>query len=115
MAREGALALNSFATTTSTGSTISRFSALALSMMSRAVCTRSCSTSDLPTGLPNASKNVLAMAPPMIRASTFCNRFDNRSSLVEILAPPTIAATGRSGFSSAFSSATSSSSMVAPA
>ena len=68
-ARDGALALNSFATTASTGSTISQPCALALARMSRAVSARSCSHSDLPTSLPCAARNVLAMPPPMI--STF--------------------------------------------
>src|SRR5579875_185323 len=41
------------------------------------------------------------MAPPMIRRSTFFDRWPSRSSLVDILAPPTIAVSGRCGSSSA--------------
>jgi hypothetical protein len=40
------------------------------------------------------------MAPPIIRKFTLVSRLPSSSSLVEIFAPPTIAATGRSGFSS---------------
>ena len=65
--------------------------------MSRAFPIKSFSHSDLPIGLPCAARNVLAMPPPMISVSTFDNRWPSRSSLVEILAPPTIAATGRAG------------------
>ena len=68
---------------------------LALSMISRAVSSRSCSASDLPTALPCAARNVFAIAPPMIRTSTLSIRLPRRSSLVEIFAPPTMAATGR--------------------
>ena len=49
-------AANFGATTTSTGSTIRRPPALALARMSRAVGTRSGSTSDLPTGLPSGEQ-----------------------------------------------------------
>ena len=63
---------------------------------SRARCgKRSCSHSDLPTACPCAARKVLAMPPPMISTSTLAIRLPSRSSLVEILAPPTIAATGR--------------------
>ena len=65
--------------------------------------------------LLSASKNVFAMAPPMISTSTFLSRLPSRSSLVEIFAPPTMAATGRCGCSSAFSSASSSACMARPA
>ena len=93
--REGAFALNSLATTASTGSTISQPLAFALARISRAVGKRSCSHKDLPTACPSAARKVLAMAPPMTRRSTLASRLPSRSSLVDILAPPTIAATGR--------------------
>ena len=73
----------------------------ALARMSRAVSARSCSASDLPTGLPCAARKVLAMPPPMISTSTLAIRLPSRSSLVDTLAPPTMAATGRCGASSA--------------
>ncbi len=55
------------------------------------------------------------MAPPMISTSTFSRRWPSRSSLVEILAPPTIATSGRAGLSSTFSKASSSACSVRPA
>ena len=48
---------------------LAAIAAFALARMSRAVGTRSCSHSDLPTACPCAARNVLAMPPPMI--STF--------------------------------------------
>ena len=42
-------------------------------------------------------RKVLAMPPPMTSRSTLATRLPSRSSLVETLAPPTIAITGRSG------------------
>src|SRR5450631_66712 len=113
--REGASASNFSATTTSTGSTSSRLAILASSMILRAVSTRSRSASDFPMFFPCASKNVLAMAPPMISTSTFCSRWPSRSSLVEILAPPTMAVSGRAGLSSTFSKPSSSACKVRPA
>ena len=41
------------------------------------------------------------MPPPMMRTSTLLTRLPSRSSLVDTLAPPTIAATGRFGLPSA--------------
>src|SRR5215470_8164714 len=70
---------------------------------------------DFPTGFPIAARNVLAIPPPMIKAFTLSMRLPSSSSLVETLAPPTIAATGRCGRSSAFASASSSACMVRPA
>src|SRR3982074_762740 len=57
-------------------------------MMSRAVATRSGSISDLPTALPCAARNVLAIAPPLISTSTLSRRLPSRSSLGATLAPP---------------------------
>ncbi len=47
------------------------------------------------------ARKVLAMPPPMTSASTFLTRLSSRSSLVEILAPPTMATTGRSAIAEA--------------
>jgi hypothetical protein len=113
--RLGELALNSLATTTSLGSSKVQFRPLALAMMSFAVATRSCSHSDLPTGWPWAARNVLAMPPPMTMVSASPDRLPSRSILVETLAPPTTATSGRFGFSSAASRARSSASMARPA
>ena len=55
------------------------------------------------------------MPPPMTSASTFFTRFISRSILVETLAPPTMATTGRAGLPRPFSSASSSACMVRPA
>src|SRR5262249_2707558 len=103
------------APTASTGNTSSRPLAFALAMISRAVGRRSRSHSDLPTVCPRAARNVLAMPPPMMRVSTFASRLPSRSTLVDTLAPPTIAASGRTGVCSTFVSASSSSCMVRPA
>ena len=73
----------------------------AAATIERAVSARSFSHSDLPTPLPSANRNVLAMPPPMMRTSTLFTRLSSRSSLVDTLAPPTIAATGRFGLPSA--------------
>ena len=62
----GAFALNSGATTTSTGTGMSAPRALASAMIFFAVSMRSISTSDLPTGSPIAAMKVLAMPPPTI-------------------------------------------------
>ncbi len=55
------------------------------------------------------------MPPPMMIASTRPIRLPSSSSLVETLAPPTTATTGRSGALSAFSSACSSACISRPA
>ena len=49
--------------------------------------------------LPCASRNVLAMPPPITMMSTLASRFLRTLILSETLAPPMIAANGRSGFS----------------
>ena len=51
----------------------------------------------------------------MAKKSTLAHRLPSTASLVETLAPPTIAATGRVGVPSAFSNARSSASMARPA
>src|SRR5215468_6302581 len=93
----GTLALNSAATTASTGSSTLQWAAFALPRMSSAVAARSFSHSDLPTLIPWAWRKVLAMPPPMISLSTLLTRLPRRSSLLETLAPPTAAQTGRFG------------------
>ena len=79
----------------------------------RRACSASCS--DLPTPTPCAARNVLAIAPPITSTSTRPTRLPSSSSLVETLAPPTIAATGRAGLPSAASSASSSACISRPA
>ena len=59
-----ASAANSEATTTSVGSGTTPPLAAILAMIFFASSTKSCSASDLPMGLPSASKKVLAMPPP---------------------------------------------------
>ena len=81
-----------FATTTSVGSGTS-----VLFMMRFASPARSRSASDLPIGLPAASRKVLAMPPPTIRLSTFLASSPRIVSLVETFEPPTIATSGRAG------------------
>ena len=55
------------------------------------------------------------MPPPITSVSTRATRLPRSSSLVETLAPPTTATTGRSGSPSAFSSASSSACISRPA
>lgn len=55
------------------------------------------------------------MPPPIASVSTLATRFSSSASLVEILAPPTIAMTGRFGASSARPSIVSSFSSERPA
>ena len=73
------------------------------------------SCSDLPTATPVAARKVLAMPPPTTSWSTFAIRLSRTSSLVETFEPPTIATSGRFGFSSARSSASSSAASSGPA
>src|ERR1700730_17324762 len=91
---------------------MAQFAASALSMIRSAVAARSFSASDLPMPTPWACRKVLAMPPPITRASTLRTRFSRRSILVETLAPPMIAITGLVGASSALPSASSSACMV---
>ena len=97
--RVGTFAASFCATTTSTGSTISRLSALALARMSRGVVDQIVLAQRLADRLALRGEKVLAMPPPMISVSTFDNKCPSRSSLVEIFAPPTIATTGCCGVS----------------
>ena len=110
-----AVAANSLATTTSVGSGISVPRAFALAINRRATSSISASCSDLPTPTPVAARNVLAMPPPTISLSTFSSSDSSTVSLVETFEPPTIATSGRAGFSSALSSASSSPTSSGPA
>ena len=111
----GALALNSRAITASVGRTISGPPDLASAMMARALGAISRSHSEAPTSTPAAKRKVLAMAPPITNVSTLAARLPRRSSLVDTLAPPITAATGRSGAVSALFRASSSASISRPA
>ena len=106
---------NSRATTASTGSAMSQPARDAAAMMARAESVMSCSHRDRPTFTPRASRKVLAMAPPMISRSVLSTRWPRASILVEILAPPTTAATGCRGDSSALARASSSACISRPA
>ena len=92
-----AVAASSFATTTSAGSGISVARSCAFSSNCLAVAMSVGSYSDLPTARPLAAMNVFAIPPPTIRRSTFSIRVVRTSSLVDTLAPPTTATSGRSG------------------
>ena len=70
-------------------------------MMRFASPARSGSASDLPIGLPAASRKVLAMPPPTIRLSTLLASAPSTVSLVDTFEPPTMATSGRAGFASA--------------
>ena len=109
-------ALNSPATTTSTGSSTSHLAALAFSRISqRRRAEVLLATATCRPAMPCACRKVLAMPPPMISLSTLPTRLPSRSSLVETLAPPTTAHTGRLGLPSALSSASSSACISRPA
>src|SRR5690554_5055876 len=88
-----AVSENSLPQTTSVGNGIDTFS---ISFLAAGI--KSGSYSDLPTGLPAAAKKVLAIPPPTIIWSQISDNDSNTSSLVETLAPPTIATNGRPGF-----------------
>ena len=81
----------------------------------RASSTRSGSARLLPTALPWASRNVLAIPPPRTSRSTLVSRLSMTLILSETLAPPRIAANGRSGASRSFESISISRSMSSPA
>ena len=55
-----------------------------------------------PTDRCPSARNVLAMPPPITSVSTLPIRLPSSSSLVEILAPPTTAASGRPGLQRLF-------------
>ena len=110
-----AVAANSFATTTSVGSGMSVPRARAFCISRRATSSISASCSDLPTPVPVAARNVLAMPPPTISLSTFSSNDSSTVSLVETFEPPTIASSGRAGFCNARSSASSSPTSSGPA
>ena len=89
--REGALASNFCATTASTGSTISQPCAFGLGEDVARGVGEVVLGQRLADRLALRGRKVLAMPPPMISASTLSIRLPSRSSLVETLAPPTIA------------------------
>ncbi len=64
---------------------------------------------------PRACRKVFAMPPPTTSLSALPTRLPSTASLVETLAPPTMAASGRSGASSARDSASSSARIAWPA
>ena len=105
-----ASALKRLATTTSVGSGM-----WVRAIRAVAVATRSGSHSDWPMLMPFASKKVLAMPPPTISWSTMPARLFSTSSLLETLAPPTMASIGRLGLARDRSSASSSPASKGPA
>src|SRR5690554_7681864 len=105
-----AVSENSLPQTTSVGNGIDTFS---ISFLAAGI--KSGSYSDLPTGLPAAAKKVLAIPPPTIIWSQISDNDSNSSSLVETLAPPTIATNGRPGLSNALPNASNSLASNGPA
>ena len=89
--------VTSLATMTSTGRTTRTPLFAADERIRRASSTRSGSARLLPMALPWASRNVFAMPPPRISRSTLVRRWSMTLILSETLAPPRIAANGRSG------------------
>ena len=107
--------VTSLATITSTGRTTRTPLASAVARIRRASSTRSGSARLLPIALPWASRNVLAIPPPRTSMSTLVSRWSITSILSETLAPPRIAANGRSGVSRSFESISISRSISRPA
>ena len=89
--------VTSLATMTSTGRTTRTPFFSAVARIRRASSTRSGSARLLPMALPCASRNVFAIPPPRISRSTLVSRLSMTLILSETLAPPRIAANGRSG------------------
>ena len=110
-----AFSANSLAHTTSVGSGTTPPLAAIFAMIFFASSTKSGSASDLPMGLPCASRKVLAMPPPTISKSTLSARLSKMVSLVETLLPATIAAIGRAGSFRALPKASSSAAIRMPA
>mmetsp|Transcript_22845 Transcript_22845/g.70888 ORF Transcript_22845/g.70888 Transcript_22845/m.70888 type:complete len:277 (-) Transcript_22845:599-1429(-) len=94
-----ASALNSAAAMTSVGTISVTPSSSALVMMPEAVAIKSSSTSEAPTSLPWALRNVKARPPPSTRMFTFSTSAVITGSLLLTLAPPMMAASGRSASS----------------
>ena len=107
--------VTSLATMTSTGRTTRTPFFSAVARIRCASCTRSGSARLLPIALPWASRNVLAMPPPRTSMSTLVSRWSMTLILSLTLAPPRIAANGRSGASSSLESIASSRSISSPA
>ena len=107
-----ALAANSFAQTASMGMGTLPGKCASIDSASP---TSSGSASDLPIFPPAARMNVLAMPPPTISVSTFASNARSTVSFVDTFAPPTIATSGRFGWSSALPRASSSAAINGPA
>ena len=107
--------VTSLATITSTGSTTRTPFFSAVARIRRASSTRSGSARLLPIALPWASRKVLAMPPPRTSRSTLVRRLSMTLILSDTLAPPRIAANGRSGASISFESIAISRSIRSPA
>ena len=110
-----AVSVISLAQTTSVGSGTSAPLARSMPAIRFASAASSGSASDLPIFMPAASMKVLAMPPPGIRRSTFPASAASTESLVETLAPATMATRGRAGRSSALERASISAAMSGPA
>mmetsp|Transcript_20530 Transcript_20530/g.67809 ORF Transcript_20530/g.67809 Transcript_20530/m.67809 type:complete len:203 (+) Transcript_20530:231-839(+) len=96
-----ASASNLSATRISEGKMSSQPFSSASFMAALAVSRKSSSTRDEPTGLPMALRNVKVMPPPMMTLSHLLMR-DSRTVIFEdTLEPPTMAARGRTGSSTA--------------
>ncbi len=87
-----ASAANSSATVTSVGSSSVTPFSFARVITCRACSRYSSSTSDSPTSMPSALKNVFAMPPPMSSLSTRSSRLSSTPIFVLTFAPPMIAA-----------------------
>ena len=87
----------------------------AASMTRRATGAFSGSASDAPVSIPDASRKVLAIAPPIRSRSTTGSSASTTSILPEIFAPPRIATKGRRGFCSRAPSTSSSRASRKPA
>ena len=106
---------NSVAVTTSSGRNSAAPRRSSVAITSRAVPSKSGSHSERPIALPLAARKVLAMPPPTTSSSTFSASDFRIASLVDTLAPPTMAASGRCGCDSARVSARSSEAISGPA
>ena len=108
-------AANALPTTTSVGIGTAAPRACIMIMISFASGARPGSQSDLPIGKPAASMKVLAMPPPTMSWSTFCESDLRMVSLVETFDPATIAMSGRLGLARARPNASSSAASSGPA
>ena len=93
---------NSFPSLVSTGSISFTPFCFAFSINSRAKSSLSSSQIEFPTSYPCVLKKVYAIAPPIIKVSTFSSKLLMTPILSETFFPPKIATNGLFGFSSAF-------------